>query len=256
MSLAAVIGSELAQSVIEAETFKKRACTSKSNPCVISRPSVSLVIEEKPICAGAFAHCLRSDCGVDEVRLERSLADEKIRASEGPYVVVLVDLATINYDFGALEAIVARLDPSPVIAVDDRPNPAFASLAASINCRGYIAKTIEEEQLKQQVRSVISGQSCFPDGFRQEGVSPDWHATKRMNVLTERQSAVLACVARGLSNNEIAQELGISIGTVKTHVHAVLRRVGARNRTEAAIVAPRFHALGKRLDMTESAGEC
>lgn len=228
----------------------------ESNRCVNSRPSVSLVIEEKPICASAIAHCISSDCGVDEVRLERSIAGDRIRVSEGPYVVVLVDLATINYDFTVLEAFVARMDPSPVIAVDDRPNPAFASIAATINCRGYIAKTSEEEQLKQQVRSVISGQSCFPDELRQEDVSPDWHATKRMNVLTERQSAVLACVARGLSNNEIAQELGISVGTVKTHVHTVLRRIGARNRTEAAILAPRFHALGKRLDMTESAGEC
>ncbi|WP_439477719.1 LuxR C-terminal-related transcriptional regulator [Brevundimonas sp.] len=225
-------------------------------PETFGRPSVSLVIEEKPICAGAIAHCLRSACGVDEVRLERSIAGGKIRASEGPYVVVLVDLATINYDFNALEALVARLDPSPVIAVDDRPNPAFASIAATIKCRGYVARTVEEEQFKQQVRSVISGQSCFPSGFRQEDVPPDWHGTKKMNVLTERQSAVLACVARGLSNNEIALELGISVGTVKTHVHTVLRRIGARNRTEAAIVAPRFHALGKRLDMTESAGEC
>lgn len=219
------------------------------------RPSVSLVIEEKPICAGAIARCLSSDCGVDDVRLERSITGESIRASDGPYVVVLVDLATINYDFHALEAFVARLDPSPVIAVDDRPNPAFASIAATINCRGYIAKTLEEEQFKQQVRSVISGH-FLPIGYGKEDVSPDCHGTKKMNVLTGRQSAVLACVARGLSNNEIAQELGITVGTVKTHVHTVLSRIGARNRTEAAIVAPRFHALGKRLDMTESAGEC
>lgn len=214
-------------------------------------PTTSLVIEEKPICAGAIAHCLRDGCNVDEVRLERSMAGGRLGKTESHFAVALVDLATINYDFEVLGAFVARLCPSPVIAIDDRPNPAFSQITARLNCRGYIAKTFEAELVIRAIRSVISGQSWFPGESEENGEPPaDCHA-EVLTPLTRRQSAVLACIALGHSNEEIAHQLGISVGTVKTHVHAVLRRIGARNRTEAAILAPRFGLLPKTLNRSE-----
>lgn len=202
-----------------------------------SGPSVSLIVEEKPICADALGQCLRIDCGLDEVFIENTLAGE---APAGRLVVALVDLATINYDFVALDAFAGRLAPCPVVAIDDRPNPAFSRIANRSRCRGYIAKTFERAQFSEALRSIISGQTWF---YR-EGPEGDARlaelSASALPVLTQRQSDVLACIARGCSNEEIARELGISVGTVKTHVHTVLKRIGARNRTEAAIVAPRF----------------
>jgi DNA-binding NarL/FixJ family response regulator len=203
-------------------------------------PSVSLIVEEKPICASAISQYLRRDCGVDEVRIVSSLAGENIGELPGRFVVVVVDLATINYDFVAVEALAARLDLSPVIAIDDRPNPAFSRIAERSNCRGYIAKTFLRDQLTQAIRSVISGQTWFHFEEAEKEDRPGKRPGRALPVLTVRQGAVLACIARGYSNEEIASELGVSVGTVKTHVHAVLRRIGARNRTEAAIIAPRF----------------
>lgn len=52
--------------------------------------------------------------------------------------------------------------------------------------------------------------------------------------LSHRESQVHAGIARGLSNKEIARELGIALGTVKNHVQRVLAKLGARNRTQAA----------------------
>ena len=60
--------------------------------------------------------------------------------------------------------------------------------------------------------------------------------------LSPRQLDVLKCVAVGMSNPEIARSLGITLGTVKLHIHAILRMTGARNRTEAALIAGRFLA--------------
>ena len=208
-----------------------------------SGPSVSLIVEEKPICADALGQCLRIDCGLDEVFIENTLAGEA-PAPAGRLVVALVDLATINYDFVALEAFASRLAPCPVVAIDDRPNPAFSRIADRSRCRGYIAKTFERELFSEALRSIISGQTWF---YREGGegeARPAESSAWALPVLTERQSDVLACIARGCSNEEIARELGISVGTVKTHVHTVLKRIGARNRTEAAIVAPRFRIHG------------
>lgn len=58
--------------------------------------------------------------------------------------------------------------------------------------------------------------------------------------LTTRQSEILAQLYLGRANQEIARVLGISPGTVKAHVHAILKLVGARNRTEAALLAGRL----------------
>lgn len=214
-------------------------------------PTTSLVIEEKPICAGAIARCLRNGCNVDEVRLERSMAGGRLGKTEGRFAVALVDLATINYDFEALGGFVAYLCPAPVIAIDDRPNPAFSRITAKLNCRGYIAKTFEAELVIRAIRSVISGQPWFPDESEEGGESPAGCHAEVLTPLTRRQSAVLACIALGYANEDIARQLGISVGTVKTHVHAVLRRIGARNRTEAAILAPRFGLLPKALNLSE-----
>lgn len=57
------------------------------------------------------------------------------------------------------------------------------------------------------------------------------------NLLTTREAEILALIAAGKSNNEIAQQLHITIGTVRVHVHAILQKLEVRDRTSAAIIA-------------------
>jgi two-component system NarL family response regulator len=63
--------------------------------------------------------------------------------------------------------------------------------------------------------------------------------------LSARRLEVLAQLALGKSNQEIAEILGISTGTVKSHVHTILTLIGARNRTHAALIAARLHSLSR-----------
>jgi DNA-binding NarL/FixJ family response regulator len=62
------------------------------------------------------------------------------------------------------------------------------------------------------------------------------------DTLTPRQLEVAACLARGLSNRQVANELVIEEGTVKNHVHHILMALGLRTRTELALLAAHEHA--------------
>ncbi len=64
-----------------------------------------------------------------------------------------------------------------------------------------------------------------------------WEARRRFAALTPREQEILRLVGLGRSNPEIAEELFLAPGTVKTHMTSILRTTGARNRVEAALVA-------------------
>ncbi|WP_232496398.1 helix-turn-helix domain-containing protein [Novosphingobium kaempferiae] len=66
------------------------------------------------------------------------------------------------------------------------------------------------------------------------------------SILTPTQIKVLRCVCSGLSNRQIAQELGIAEGTVKVHISALMRRLKVRNRTQVAIVGSRIGSADRR----------
>jgi DNA-binding NarL/FixJ family response regulator len=103
---------------------------------------------------------------------------------------------------------------------------------------GFVLKRVPPKELIEAVRIVAAGESLlFPASTRkvierfaqpQAGAMPD---------LTEREQDVLRCLARGLNNQEIAQELFVTIETVKSHVASVLMKMGVRDRTQAVIAA-------------------
>lgn len=197
----------------------------------------ALIIDEKPICSHAIYRAIQSICPSIDTHIERSIKSATFLESDSKYKIVIIDLHTINRDIDTLSRLVVHLHPSPVVAIDDRPDAATSRTVSSINCRAYIAKTFDEELIAGVIRSVIAGRTWFQisDGLH---VGAPCDCSTQPNVaLTERQNTVLACLARGLTNEDIARQLQISIGTTKTHVHTVLTRLGARNRTEAAMLA-------------------
>jgi len=97
-----------------------------------------------------------------------------------------------------------------------------------------LSKTLPAGQLAADLARVAEGQSVVDPGTRRPARSHERTWPGRDHQLTERESEVLALVAAGLSNVEVGQLLHLGVNTVKTHLRNAYRKVGVKNRAQAA----------------------
>jgi len=106
--------------------------------------------------------------------------------------------------------------------------------------RGYVVKDVERFSLKESIRAVHRGQAVLaPQVASQviERVRSARSDERRSAALNGSQVAILRLISRGHSNREIAAEVHLSENTVKSHIQEIFRKLGVRNRVEAAILA-------------------
>jgi DNA-binding NarL/FixJ family response regulator len=123
-----------------------------------------------------------------------------------------------------------------VISGDDDPLVMRTALAAG--AAAYVPKSEPPERLEHALALVLAGGSWLPPQALAD-LDKSGSAAPRADVeaLTPRQTDVLRCLMRGLPNKLIARELGLTEGTVKIHIAAILRCLQVKNRTEAVVVA-------------------
>ncbi|MEU9321009.1 response regulator transcription factor [Streptomyces sp. NPDC048295] len=132
-------------------------------------------------------------------------------------------------------------DPPKILVVTTFENDEYVYEALRAGADGFLLKRARPAEIVHAVRLIAEGESLlFPAAVRQ--LAAEYGTSKARAVmdraaLTERESAVLRLMARGLSNAEIAAKLVVGVETVKTHVSAVLAKLGARDRTQAVIAA-------------------
>lgn len=150
----------------------------------------------------------------------------------------LPDGRTRNYDLVVVErgllgadpaASIAALAPARVAVLQPAADQAEARMLAACGAALVLPAGIPAAALRAAVSLALETQGAL--------LLQDEAPVRRDDGLTPRQAEVLALLGRGLSNEAIARELGIAAGTAKLHVAAVLKRLGLRNRTEAALHA-------------------
>ena len=113
--------------------------------------------------------------------------------------------------------------------------------ALRAGAQGYLLKSMPPEQIRSAVRAAAEGQTSLApplvERLVQEYARRRVEPAPALGTLTGRETDVLREIATGRSNQEIAARLYVSEGTVKTHVAAVLRKLGLRDRTQAAVAA-------------------
>ncbi len=112
--------------------------------------------------------------------------------------------------------------------------------ALEYGVKGYISKCSDTKVLTSALHLVLDGGTYLPPSIMDNSGSVTSVQDKRKKLLTPRQFEVLSYVAEGLSNKQIAYKMSVSEATVKLHINALLRAVGATNRTQAVVTAQKM----------------
>jgi DNA-binding NarL/FixJ family response regulator len=148
------------------------------------------------------------------------------RLAAGDYDLILLDVFMPGMEGAASARQVADAAPTtPVVAVSALEDPAAIRRLMETGIAGFISKSVDHNRFVAGLRGVLeTGTPCIL------GAAP---APDPALDLSPRQRQIMGLIREGLSNQQIAARLAISEGTVKIHVSAILRNLGASNRTEA-----------------------
>lgn len=134
-----------------------------------------------------------------------------------------------------------RIPGTRVVMLTSFPNDGVVMSAFAAGACGFVLKESDPAVIRQAVRTVADG-STFADpkvAAKLVALATRGRRAKGPFDLTLQEMRVLELLPRGLTNNEIGERLGIGENTVKTHLRNVMRKLGARDRVEAAAIALR-----------------
>nr|WTB29715.1 response regulator transcription factor [Streptomyces sp. NBC_00830] len=206
-------------------------------------PVTVLLVDDEPLVRAGLRAVLEAQPDIEVVG----------EAADGAAVIPLVhklrpDVVAMDVRMPLMDGIEATRvvlrtvpDPPKILVVTTFENDEYVYEALRAGADGFLLKRARPAEIVHAVRLVAEGESLlFPAAVRQ--LAAEYGTSKAKAVmerasLTEREAAVLRLMSRGLSNAEIAAKLVVGVETVKTHVSAVLAKLGARDRTQAVIAA-------------------
>ncbi|MFF7754336.1 response regulator [Streptomyces sp. NPDC007971] len=210
-------------------------------------PVTVLLVDDEPLVRAGLRAVLEAQPDIEVVG----------EAADGAAVIPLVrqlrpDVIAMDVRMPLLDGIEATRavlrtvdDPPKILVVTTFENDEYVYEALRAGADGFLLKRARPAEIVHAVRLVATGESLlFPASVRQlaaqygdGGGNRAARAALDRARLTEREAEVLRLMTRGLSNAEIADGLVVGTETVKSHVSAVLAKLGARDRTQAVITA-------------------
>ena len=196
-----------------------------------------LIADDHPLFRNAISEALTNTQTLVHVSQADSLESTLQRLNEGNIDLVLLDLKMPGSE-GLLGLIQIRNQFPEVAVAVVTANEAGRTLAQvkAAGALGYLPKSMVLEDLVSALDGLLKGMPFYPEGLNQ-GVDcqDDVEAIRKLATLTPQQQRVLALIARGFLNKQIAYELDVKETTVKTHVSEIFRKLDIYNRTQAAM---------------------
>jgi DNA-binding NarL/FixJ family response regulator len=212
---------------MEAVSLNTRADETREEPLLRV-----LVADDHDLVRESIGAILRSD-GFSDVCLAATLPE----AIEQVEVSGKFDLIFLDYDMpgmngmDGLSKMLAVAGDCPVALLTGVNSPEMAQQALDIGAAGFVPKTLSTKSMISAAKFMTAGEKYLPLSFMQS------KAEKTDSLLSKRETEVLKGICEGKSNKEIAIAIDLQEVTIKLHVKTLTRKLGARNRTHAAMIA-------------------
>lgn len=204
-----------------------------------------LIADDHPLLRDALSRTLRLIEAEAEVVEAVDYASTLLALQAGVPDLALLDLHMPGMDgVDGLRRLRQLFAGVPLLVVSGDDDPAVMRAVLAAGAAGFLPKSESPALMQQAVRLVRGGGTYTPSqalaGLDGGGRPVANSARPGASGLTPRQMDVLKSLMRGQPNKLIARELGLTEGTVKIHIAAILRTLQARNRTEAVVMARRL----------------
>lgn len=222
-----------------------------------------VIADDQELVRAGFTMVINSQPDMQVVG-QASNGDEAIRLAERLMPdIVLMDVRMPGMDGITATEHITRMDnggrPIRVIILTTFDLDEYVMAAIHAGASGFLLKDTEPETLLRSIRTVYQGNAIIaPTATKrliEKMLEPNFHMTPaapapsadytdpELETLTDREREVLVEIAHGLSNQEIADKLFISLPTVKTHVSHILQKINARDRVQAVVFAYENHLV-------------
>lgn len=204
-----------------------------------------MAVDDQELVRAGFAALLRSDSGIEVVGEAANGAEAVDLARRMNPQVVLMDIRMPVMDgIGATRELRALAEPPEVVILTTFDTDDYVYAAFRAGASGFLVKDTPPVELLRAVHQTAAGGTVISPGTARRllrdivAARPDHRPSpSALEALTERELEVLRLVARGLSNQQIAERLVISELTAKTHVSRILTKLNLLSRVHAVVVA-------------------
>ncbi|MEM1275552.1 MAG: response regulator transcription factor [Pseudomonadota bacterium] len=195
-----------------------------------------LIADDHDLVRDTISSFLEREGQYQIVVAEDFYAAEQKLVEDGPFDLVLLDYGMPGMSgLSGLEKAIAKNHGYPVAIMSGTADRAVAQEALAASAAGFVPKTMPAKSLLHAVQFMLAGEQYAPVKFMTQTSEAEAHPLA--SKLSDREMQVLYGLCKGHSNKEIARDLDLQEVTIKLHVKTLCRKLEARNRTHAAMIA-------------------
>jgi DNA-binding NarL/FixJ family response regulator len=215
----------------------------RANAATHGDVSSVLIVDDHPLYRDALASAIQLVFPNAEIAQTETLSEAMGAIEDGVRPdLVMFDLKLPDVcGISGFLSLRDQLPTAPILVISALASVELVQTLMREGAVGFLPKETSAQHLKEVLSQVGAGQTYVPAAYRSAGRSSDISAQNepmhpRLAALTPQQRKIMKLICAGKANKQIAYELSLAEATVKAHITALLRRLGVRNRTQAAVL--------------------